>query len=115
MSITTTSAYTAASGALSRVGDTDIPQYRFTIVPNGGQRVISTVELGFSVRVDTGGTDEAITVDNIGIYEVGGGISDTAPPTAPTSLARGRIRRQRLARLDGVDRQRRSDRIRRLP
>ncbi|MER6945991.1 fibronectin type III domain-containing protein [Nonomuraea sp. NPDC000554] len=90
VSVTTTSAYADTSGALSRVDETAIPQYRFTIVPNGGQRVISTVELGFSVRVDTGGTDEAITVDNLGIYELGS-ISDAAPPTAPTALTRGAV------------------------
>ncbi|MEV5008500.1 fibronectin type III domain-containing protein [Streptomyces sp. NPDC056159] len=87
VSVTGTSAYTSTSGALSRIDDTDIQQYRFTIVPNGGQRLVSTVELGFSVRVDTGGTDEAITVDNLGVYEAGA-LSDTTPPTAPTSLTR---------------------------
>ncbi|MFJ1548562.1 fibronectin type III domain-containing protein [Streptomyces sp. NPDC088246] len=86
VSVTTTPAYTGTSGGLSRVDDTAVPQYRFTIVPNGGQRLVSTVELGFSVRVDTGGTDEAITVDNLGVYEVAGGITDTVPPSAPTSL-----------------------------
>jgi chitodextrinase len=88
VSVTTTSAYTDTSGALSRVDETDIAQYRFTIVPNGGRRLISTVELGFNVRVDTGGTDEAIVIDNIGIYEVPGGLSDSAPPTVPTALTR---------------------------
>lgn len=88
VSITTTAAYTDTSGALSSVDDTDIAQYRFTIVPNGGQRLISTVELGFSVRVDTGGTDEAITVDDMGVYEAGGGVTDTEPPTAPGGLTR---------------------------
>ncbi|MFE5096945.1 fibronectin type III domain-containing protein [Streptomyces sp. NPDC056638] len=86
VSVTTTPAYTGTSGGLSRVDDTSVPQYRFTIVPNGGQRLISTVELGFSVRVDTAGTDEAITVDNLGVYEAAGGITDTEPPSAPTSL-----------------------------
>ncbi|MFL4909020.1 fibronectin type III domain-containing protein [Streptomyces sp. MMS24-I2-30] len=88
VSLTTTSAYTDTSGGLSPVDDTDIAQYRFTIVPNGGRRLISTVELGFSVRVDTGGTDEAITVDDLGVYEAGGGVTDTEPPTAPTGLTR---------------------------
>ncbi|MFJ6569720.1 fibronectin type III domain-containing protein [Streptomyces sp. NPDC091292] len=88
MSVTTTSAYADTSGSLTRIDDTDIAEYRFTIVPNGGQRLISTVELGFSVRVDTGGTDEAITVDNLDIHEDGGGISDSEPPTAPTALTR---------------------------
>ncbi|MFE2638128.1 fibronectin type III domain-containing protein [Streptomyces scopuliridis] len=88
VSITTASAYTDSSGGLTRVDDTDLPPYRFMIVPNGGQRLISTVELGFSVRADTGSTDEAITVDNIGIYEVGDPITDTEPPTAATSLTR---------------------------
>ncbi|MFE6679304.1 fibronectin type III domain-containing protein [Streptomyces sp. NPDC057729] len=89
VSITTTPAYTGTSGHLSRVDDTALPAYRFTIVPNGGQRLISTVELGFSVRVDTGGTDEAITVDNLGVYEVAGGVTDTEPPSAPTRLTAG--------------------------
>ncbi|MFF2850905.1 fibronectin type III domain-containing protein [Streptomyces sp. NPDC058001] len=88
VSVTTTPAYKDTSGNLSRIDDTVIQEYRFTIVPNGGQRLISTVELGFSVRVDTGGTDEAITVDNLDIHEDGGGISDTEPPTAPTALTR---------------------------
>ncbi|SEM44760.1 fibronectin type III domain-containing protein [Nonomuraea pusilla] len=90
VSVTTTSAYTGTSGSLSPVDETDIPQYRFTIVPNGGQRLISTVELGFSVRVDTGGTDEAITIDNLGVYEAGS-VSDSSPPTAPTALTRGAV------------------------
>ncbi|WP_435175224.1 fibronectin type III domain-containing protein [Actinacidiphila sp. bgisy145] len=88
VSLTTTAAYQNTSGALQPVSDTDIPQYRFTIVPNGGTRLVSTVELGFQVRVDTGGTDEAVAVDNLDVYDAGS-VTDTAPPTAPTSLIAG--------------------------
>lgn len=90
VSLTGTSAYKSASGQLEPVDDGDIPEYRFTIVPNGGKRLISTVELGFQVRVDTGGTDEAITVDNLGVYDAGT-VSDNTPPTAPTSLRAGTV------------------------
>ncbi|MGW2180686.1 fibronectin type III domain-containing protein [Streptomyces sp. NPDC001732] len=90
VSLTSTSAYKSTSGSLEQVDDSDIAEYRFTIVPNGGKRLVSTVELGFSVRVDTGGTDEAITVDNLGVYEAGE-ITDDTPPTAPTSLAAGTV------------------------
>ncbi|MEV1170670.1 fibronectin type III domain-containing protein, partial [Nonomuraea sp. NPDC049784] len=90
-SITTTSAYKDTSGALTGVDETDLPEYRFTIVPNGGQRLVTTVELGFSVRVDTGGTDEAIVVDDLAVYELPGGISDSTPPTAPTALKAGPV------------------------
>lgn len=90
VSLTGTSAYKSTSGELKPVDDGDLPEYRFTIVPNGGKRLISTVELGFQVRVDTGGTDEAITVDNLGVYDAGT-VSDNAPPTAPTSLSAGTV------------------------
>ncbi|MCF6470864.1 hypothetical protein FAF44_21060 [Nonomuraea sp. MG754425] len=90
VSVTTTPAYTGTSGSLSQIDETVIAQYRFTIVPNGGQRIISTVELGFSVRVDTGGTDEAIVIDDLGIYELGS-VSDAGPPTAPGELTRGSV------------------------
>ncbi|MBB6730090.1 fibronectin type III domain-containing protein [Cohnella sp. CBP 2801] len=84
-SITGTAAYLNASGDLETVNDSDIAGYRFSIVPNGGQRIISTVELGFSVRVDTGGTDEAYTIDDLAVYEVGT-VQDSEPPSAPTGL-----------------------------
>jgi hypothetical protein len=86
-SIATTAAYTNTTGTLHSVSEADIASYRFTIVPNGGTRLVTTVELGFSVRVDTGGTDEAYIIDNPAISEVG--ISnDTTPPTAPASLTK---------------------------
>ncbi|MFF6960867.1 fibronectin type III domain-containing protein [Streptomyces sp. NPDC008317] len=88
VSLTGTAAYKSTSGALATVDDSDIPEYRFTVVPNGGQRLVTTVELGFQVRVDTGGTDEAIDVDNVGVYDAGA-VSDSAPPTTPTSLHAG--------------------------
>ncbi|PJJ65561.1 chitinase A-like protein [Compostimonas suwonensis] len=84
-SVTTTAAYTSTSGDLSLVSEADIPSYRFRIVPNGGVRTISTVELGFQVRVDSTGTDEALLIDDIGIYEVPL-LVDPNPPTAPTAL-----------------------------
>lgn len=84
-SLTTTAAYTATDGALRPVTSQDIAGYRFTIVPNGGARIISTVELGFSVRVDTGGTDEAIAVDDLAVTEVPKP-ADSTPPSAPASL-----------------------------
>ncbi|MGZ0152486.1 fibronectin type III domain-containing protein [Kribbella sp. WER1] len=86
VSLTTTAAYQNTSGGT--VTETDIPEYRFTIVPNGGKRLVTTVELGFQVRVDTGGTDEAITVDNFGVYDAGA-VNDTSPPTTPTGLVAG--------------------------
>lgn len=84
-SITGTNAYQNASGTLETVNDSDIAGYRFSIVPNGGQRLISNVELGFSVRVDTGGTDEAYIIDDLAVYEVGA-LPDDEPPTTPGSL-----------------------------
>ncbi|MGW3510082.1 fibronectin type III domain-containing protein [Streptomyces sp. NPDC000994] len=95
VSLTNTAAYKSTSGNLAKVDDSDIQEYRFTIVPNGGQRLISTVELGFQVRVDTGGTDEAITVDNLGVYEASA-VSDSTPPTAPTSLRAGTVSSNRV-------------------
>ncbi|GIO15702.1 hypothetical protein J19TS2_52570 [Cohnella xylanilytica] len=81
-----TAAYlNAAPDTLQAVNDADISAYRFAIVPNGGQRVISTFELGFSVRVDTGGTDEAYVVDDLAVYEVGT-VQDDEAPTAPANL-----------------------------
>ncbi|MBB6670741.1 fibronectin type III domain-containing protein [Cohnella nanjingensis] len=80
-----TAAYQNTSGGLMTVNDGDIAGYRFTVTPNGGQRTISTVELGFSVRVDTGGTDEAYIIDDLAIYEVGS-VQDNEPPTAPAGL-----------------------------
>ncbi|MCJ8013683.1 fibronectin type III domain-containing protein [Paenibacillus sp. KQZ6P-2] len=85
-SITGTAAYlNTSSAALQTVTDSDIPSYRFTVTPNGGQRNISTVELGFSVRVDTGGTDEAYVIDDLAVYEVGT-VQDDEAPTAPSNL-----------------------------
>ncbi|MFI1096995.1 fibronectin type III domain-containing protein [Streptomyces sp. NPDC020917] len=89
VSLTGTAAYKDTSGALQPVDDSDIPQYRFTIVPNGGKRLVTSVELGFQVRVDTGGTDEAITVDNLGVYDAGA-INDTTPPSTPANLTAGK-------------------------
>ncbi|MCC3371908.1 fibronectin type III domain-containing protein [Cohnella sp. REN36] len=84
-SFTGTAAYQSTSGDLGTVDDRDIAGYRFTVTPNGGQRTISTVELGFSVRVDTGGTDEAYVVDDLAVYEVGT-VQDDEAPTAPAGL-----------------------------
>lgn len=84
--ITGTAAYASAAGTLQTVNDADIAGYRFTVVPNGGQRTISNLDIGFSVRVDTGGTDEAYAVDDLAVYEAGT-VLDTVPPTAPGSLA----------------------------
>jgi chitodextrinase len=86
-SIATTAAYTDTSGTLHPVSESDIASYRFTIVPNGGVRTVSTVELDFSVRVDTGGTDEAYIIDNPAVYEVGVS-NDTTPPTAPGNVTK---------------------------
>lgn len=83
--ITGTAAYTSTEGILKTVNDVDISGYRFTVVPNGGQRTISNLEIGFSVRVDTGGSDEAYVIDDLAVYEVGS-VQDTVPPTAPSSL-----------------------------
>ncbi|WP_148497607.1 hypothetical protein [Paenibacillus senegalensis] len=48
----------------------DIATFRFEVVPNGGQRNITSVDLRFSVRTDTGGTDEAYAIDDLMVYEV---------------------------------------------
>ncbi len=85
VSLTTTAAYKSTTGALSPVTSADIAQYRFTIVPNGGARLVSTVELGFQVRVDTGGTDEAIVVDDLSIVEAPI-VADPVAPSAPTGV-----------------------------
>ncbi|WP_201298732.1 PxKF domain-containing protein [Microbacterium sp. 8M] len=85
VSLTTTNAYKSTSGALAPVTSADIAQYRFTIVPNGGTRLVSTVELGFQVRVDTGGTDEAIAIDDLSIVEAPA-VPDSQAPTAPTGV-----------------------------
>ncbi|MHA7984297.1 fibronectin type III domain-containing protein [Rathayibacter sp. CAU 1779] len=83
--LTTTAAYNATDGKLHEVSSQDIGAYRFTIVPNGGARIISTVELDFSVRVDTGGTDEAIVVDDLSVAELAP-VNDTVPPSAPGAV-----------------------------
>jgi len=86
--ITGTAAYlNTAPDELKTVNDQDIASYRFQIVPNGGQRLISSLKIAFSVRVNTGGTDEAIVVDDLALYEVTHDASaDTEAPSAPTGL-----------------------------
>ncbi len=87
--ITNTAAYkNAAPNEMLTVNDSDIASYRMTIVPNGGQRLISTFKLEFSVRVNSGGTDEAIAVTDLAVYEVMQDAAevDTEPPTAPANL-----------------------------
>ncbi|MEU7866403.1 PxKF domain-containing protein [Dactylosporangium sp. NPDC049140] len=91
LTLTTTTAYKNTSGALSRVTDADIAQYRFTIMPNGGQRLVTTVELGWQVRVNTTGTDEAVVVDNPSVVELPDPVIDNEPPTAPTGLTKGQV------------------------
>jgi len=88
LTITGTAAYlNPVPDELKKVNDGDIAGYRFTIVPNGGQRLVSTLKIAFKVRVDTGGTDEAIVVDDLAIHEVRiDASSDTEAPTAPTGL-----------------------------
>ncbi len=55
--ITNTAAYkNAAPNEMLTVNDSDIASYRMTIVPNGGQRLISTFKLEFSVRVNSSGS-----------------------------------------------------------
>ncbi|MBE9913029.1 hypothetical protein G8C92_03120 [Paenibacillus donghaensis] len=87
-SISSTAAYTGSDQTkLKTVNDVDIPEYRFKIVPNGGQRMISSVKLAFSVRVDTGGTDEAYVIDDLAVYELNSDQpQDDEPPTAPADL-----------------------------
>ncbi|MDF2921870.1 MAG: putative glycosyl hydrolase [Paenibacillaceae bacterium] len=67
-----TAAYRSGDGALLPVTEEDIPSFRFKIIPNGGQRHISNIELRFAVRVDTGGTDEAYAIDDLAVYELPG-------------------------------------------
>ncbi|OPH59928.1 hypothetical protein BC351_18550 [Paenibacillus ferrarius] len=72
---------------LKTVNDSDLASYRFKVYPNGGQKNITSVKLTFSVRVDTGGTDEAYLVDDLAISEVKSEQTlDTEAPTAPTQL-----------------------------
>jgi uncharacterized protein YjdB/chitodextrinase len=87
-SITGTAAYNNTEpNVLKTVNDSDIPAYRFKIKPNGGQKLITSFKIAFGVRVNTNGTDEAIVVDDLAVYEVThGGTVDTEPPTAPADL-----------------------------
>lgn len=54
----------------------DIATFRFEVVPNGGQRNITSIDLRFSVRTDLGGTDEAYAIDELAVYEVPGDTFD---------------------------------------
>lgn len=75
------------SEVLQLVNDKDVAGYRFKVFPNGGQRTITSIDLINSIRVDIGGTDEAIAVDDLAVYEVQASpVTDTAAPTAPTNL-----------------------------
>ncbi|WP_256865208.1 fibronectin type III domain-containing protein [Paenibacillus sp. 32352] len=87
-SISGTAAYLNSDpNAMGTINDSDIPSYRFKIVPNGGQKTITSIKLAFSVRVDTGGTDDAYIVDDLAVYEVASGQNqDTVPPAAPSNL-----------------------------
>ncbi|GAA5187605.1 hypothetical protein GCM10023322_36330 [Rugosimonospora acidiphila] len=92
LSLTNTAAFKNTSGALTQVDDGDISQYKFTIVPNGGARLVTTVELGWEIRVDTPATiDEAIDIDNPSVVELPGGVVDQSPPTVPTGLTKGQV------------------------
>ncbi|WP_181376688.1 fibronectin type III domain-containing protein, partial [Paenibacillus agaridevorans] len=87
-SITGTAAYTNTTpDELKTVNDEDLPSYRFSIVPNGGQKLITSFKIAFSIRVDTGATDEAYVIDDLAIYEAGGGVpGDDEAPSAPSGL-----------------------------
>ncbi|MFD0693898.1 OmpL47-type beta-barrel domain-containing protein [Paenibacillus sp. GCM10027628] len=87
-SIAGTAAYlNSQPDVLLPVNDSDLPSYRFKVYPNGGQRTITSVKLAFSVRVDTGGTDEAYIIDDLALYEVKTGqTQDGQAPTAPSNL-----------------------------
>ncbi|RED64836.1 Ig-like domain-containing protein [Cohnella lupini] len=87
-SITGTAAYTSTvPNELNTINDSDIPSYRFQVVPNGGQKTITSLKLGFTVRVNTGGTDEAYIVDDLAVYEeVPYAEADEEAPTIPTGL-----------------------------
>ncbi|MCY9695120.1 OmpL47-type beta-barrel domain-containing protein [Paenibacillus alginolyticus] len=91
VSISGTAAYLndepQGSEVLQTVNDKDIASYRFKVIPNGGVRKVSNIELAFSVRVDVGGTDEAYVVDDLAVYEVNSPlVQDTEAPTAPANL-----------------------------
>jgi hypothetical protein len=87
-SITGTAAYTNTTpNELKTINDEDLPSYRFSIVPNGGQKLITSFKIAFSIRVDTGATDEAYVIDDLAIYEAGGGVpGDDEAPSAPSGL-----------------------------
>ncbi|WP_158602318.1 Ig-like domain-containing protein [Cohnella endophytica] len=93
-SITGTAAYkNTEPNAFKTVNDSDIPGYRFKIKPNGGKKLITSFKIAFGVRVNTDGTDEAIVVDDLAVYEVThDGGADTEPPTAPTGLTAAAIK-----------------------
>ncbi|XID92858.1 fibronectin type III domain-containing protein [Paenibacillaceae bacterium WGS1546] len=72
---------------LEKIDDEDLPGFRFSIVPNGGERKITFIEFRFSVRTDTNGTDEAYAVDDLAIYEiVPSPVSDDEAPSSPAGL-----------------------------
>ncbi|WP_216855311.1 Ig-like domain-containing protein [Paenibacillus alba] len=87
-SISGTAAYlNTVPDELKIVNDSDLASYRFKVYPNGGQKNISSVKVAFSVRVDTGGTDEAYLIDDLAISEVKSEQTlDTEAPTAPSQL-----------------------------
>ncbi|WP_223275492.1 Ig-like domain-containing protein [Paenibacillus elgii] len=87
-SIAGTAAYLSGQpNVLKTVDDSDLATYRFKVYPNGGQRNITSIKLAFSVRVDTGGTDEAYIVDDLAISEVRSQqAEDTEPPSVPSHL-----------------------------
>ncbi|MFF2094312.1 Ig-like domain-containing protein [Paenibacillus sp. NPDC058174] len=87
-SITGTAAYlNTTPNTPVTVDDNDLASYRFKVVPNGGQKKITSFKLTFSVRVDTGGTDEAYVIDDLAVFEeVPNAVEDNEAPTAPTNL-----------------------------
>ncbi|GIH18613.1 chitinase N-terminal domain-containing protein [Rugosimonospora africana] len=89
--LTNTAAYKNTSGALLPVTDADIPQYRFTVVPNGGQRLVTSVDLTWEIRVNSTGTDEALVIDNPSVVELPDPVVDNQPPSVPTGLTKGQV------------------------
>lgn len=90
-SITGTAAYqNSVPNELKTINDADVASYRFQIVPNGGQKTITSFKLEYSVRVDAGGTDEAIVIDDLAVYEVvKPRMEDNEAPGAPSGLSVG--------------------------
>jgi chitodextrinase len=89
--LTNTAAYKNALGGLLPVTDADIAQYRFTIVPDGGARLVTSLDLTWEIRVDPTGSDEALVIDDPSVVELPDAVVDNQPPSVPTGLSKGQV------------------------